>query len=225
MKPFWDKEDHAWNHELASLFTDKFCAERPECPADEVNKHFLDRFHTLRKLLNAAFNHPGGLPAYIDAERRRNRRQGRKKSRRDERLETAVAQKSSTRLPVWSTICEVVTLLGIEGMSSDESDKDTGDLFVVSKPWRSHDISKLLQYTDSQRERHNAFGNQRAGNCPRKRHRLLGAKESQKAALFRLPENLYNNHWLLNVQGRVRSDLKVLPAIDLPGMDSIPHVF
>ncbi|KAL0958558.1 hypothetical protein HGRIS_000698 [Hohenbuehelia grisea] len=204
MKLYWDEKRHLWNFMVADLFTAEFCVSHDKYSPEDVREHFLNRFYSLRRTLKKRLTHPGGIKGYMNHLRQQKRCRRRKSDRLKDRLETAKNEESKLPIPsVWTSILQVATLLGVEGMSSDESDKEEPDVYTVTtKPWCAHDIGSLLRHADGAHRSLNAYGNARPGKHPCQCNQPLNAKESSKDALFRLPSNFYNPLWLAGVQGR-----------------------
>jgi hypothetical protein len=97
---------------------------------------------------------------------------------------------------VWAYLQSIVEHLGKDGMSSDESEHEDGDLQVFrrkSMPWRA-DFGHEMQIIDQQRLTGASIFTPR-GNKPAKRLRNAN-RESSRIAIEGLPRAFYNTSWL-----------------------------
>ena len=106
---------------------------------------------------------------------------------------------------------DLVGKYGADGMSSEESDNETGQLQptlrVKVMPWR-RDIDHELGIIDKQRKNTNAFNNQ--GSKPIHRERKYGNPVlSTRKPVPDLPEILYNREWLKGLDENERNMLGV----------------
>ncbi len=118
---------------------------------------------------------------------------------------------------VWDFLHHIVTTLGLNGMSSDESEKDgdrTVDYFICKQDWCHPYLTCLLEFVDEDRNVTNAYGNKQAGNPLRNQIRI-GGKLSTRAALAGLPKNWYEEDWLANLTPRQLYDLQAKSISEL----------
>lgn len=90
--------------------------------------------------------------------------------------------------------------LGVEGMSSDESDHENNieQYRILVKPWRSVAVTVWLRVFDAM-YRHDRCGPVRAGNSRGKGPRLRFQSttvDGSRPAVIRLPRNAYDERWL-----------------------------
>jgi hypothetical protein len=121
----------------------------------------------------------------------------------------------------WDFLFTVVNSLGIEGMSSDESevDQDGQKAYRVKKrAWRPKKIEMLLRRVDKDRNTRNAYGNDRQGNIHRTRKRPA-FKDSTRKAIPGLPLNFYDPNWYRKLAQWDKEDLGVLSEVDMLELD------
>jgi hypothetical protein len=98
---------------------------------------------------------------------------------------------------LWQWLLKLVETLGVDGMSSEESDDESGmeiRFHVKRLPWR-RDLTKELGLIDEVRMRQEGiFGRQ--GSKPVKRIRENVRRVSTRRAARSLPKALYNQEWL-----------------------------
>jgi hypothetical protein len=110
----------------------------------------------------------------------------------------------------------LVSALGLEGMSSDESDEDDSNAYNVKiLKWRSKRAVKRLSKNDFLRVTTNKFGNKKPGNRPRTRKRKSArdARESLREAPAGKPINLYDEDWYMALTPQEKRDLAPKPAM------------
>lgn len=93
----------------------------------------------------------------------------------------------------WKFLLKVIKKLGIDGMSSEESDDD-GMFRVCLVPWR-RDIAEYLQIIDNERSL-NRKQFPRQGSKAVIRKREANAPKSKRKATPGLPRSFYDNKWL-----------------------------
>jgi hypothetical protein len=99
---------------------------------------------------------------------------------------------------VWEYLQGIVENLGKDGMSSDESEHEDGDVQVFrrkSMPWRA-DFTHEMQIIDQQRLTGAAVFTPR-GSKPAKRLRNAKSKSS-RTAIKGLPRAFYDASWLID---------------------------
>lgn len=111
----------------------------------------------------------------------------------------------------------MVDTLGVDGNSSDESDTETPNTYVVrAKEWRSAEVRKLLEFIDQNRKMTNAYGNPLPGNRPRSRIRQRYPPTSQYAAVYELPRNFYSDIWYDSLTEVEQAHLGAKDPVRLP---------
>ena len=120
--------------------------------------------------------------------------------------------------PVWDFLYNATTLLGSEGMSSDDSaNEGSGPPFYVrTREWRSRELLPYLQIIDRDRKRTNAYGNNRSGNPARERQRVAAGSVSVRKAIAGLPLNFYDKTWYAGLGARDRALLRPRPNVEIP---------
>jgi len=115
----------------------------------------------------------------------------------------------------------LVDTLGVDGMSSDESEVDEGGqraYRVKRRIWRSKALEKYLRRIDKDYNRTNAYGNGRAGKPPRVRKRPA-YNDSAAEAIRGLPANFYDPNWLRKLGSWEKQDLETAPSKTLMDLD------
>ena len=111
-------------------------------------------------------------------------------------------------LRIWEWLLELVQTLGEGGVSSDESgvDERTGEaIYRVNRlPWR-REMSKEMEYVDTQRKDGHLFS--KKGSKPVPRHRN-GGGVSRRPDLEGLPKALYDKGWYKDLPKRFRERFK-----------------
>jgi len=123
----------------------------------------------------------------------------------------------------WTFLANVVALLGLGGMSEDDSGDEgnrNGDRrFVVrSFDWRSERIIPYLKYVDSAKQPINVFGKLSPGNMPRQRIRQVGGRIFQAQAVPGLSRNFYDDVWFAGLTAADRSALRVIDNVKFPSL-------
>ncbi|KAJ7175609.1 hypothetical protein C8R46DRAFT_1214079 [Mycena filopes] len=222
-RPCWDDIKGSWNLALEDLFLAQFKTDYPEYSSDEsyIRNHFRQRLETLR----AAFfvqlresNQPDLRDEAGSNRRRRERRRTLFRRRKGWTKDNAQSIKQSNGEETISLLCEMVELLGTDGMSSDESGSDsTKRCNVLHKNWRNPDVVRLLKWIDLHKPNHNVYGD-RTGNPPHRRLRLPHGKapESLRRAIANLPINFYNPIWYEGLSAGQKIRLGATVAQPLP---------
>jgi hypothetical protein len=120
-------------------------------------------------------------------------------------------------LAIWNEFDMLLTELGPEGMSSDESDLDDGgrnEYRVRRMPWRSKEVERRLVQVDKDRNTTNAYGNSRAGSQPRARTRRNAVKVSRRKATPGYPLNFYDKSWYAALTKSQQHDLAPTEPIE-----------
>lgn len=95
----------------------------------------------------------------------------------------------------WKFVHRVLTTLGSEGMSSDESEVDTETsrtMYHVRVPAWRRDVDKFMDFIDAHRE--NAIV--KAGNKGRMDRKRDGKFTSDRRPVYGLPRSFYDGAWL-----------------------------
>ena len=112
----------------------------------------------------------------------------------------------------------MVEKLGIEGMSSDESDPGEGRI-VHAKPWISREVQDLLEFIDANKKTTNELGNLLPGAPAVSRtRRRTQPPLSARRALEGLPKNFYDPVFVLN-EGDKAKHLHATDPMELPIID------
>lgn len=109
---------------------------------------------------------------------------------------------------LWKWLHDLITTLGTDGMSSDESDVDrtlnTRVLRVNVLEWRRRDIAKYVELIDTERQI-NEGGHKQAGSKPIPRIRTTDRdKTSTRKPAAGLPVALYDELWLTKLDSHDR---------------------
>jgi hypothetical protein len=107
------------------------------------------------------------------------------------------ADDEESDVAIWKWLRDLLTKLGSDGMSSDDSDIDDRHrkiYRVTFMAWRRPEITGYMEYIDMQRDTgDHDFSEQ--GADPRTRVRSLLSASSGRKPVKRLPRNLYDNAW------------------------------
>jgi hypothetical protein len=115
----------------------------------------------------------------------------------------------------------VVDSLGVDGMSSDESEVDENRqrvFRVKRRPWRSKALDKFLRRIDDDHNTTNAYGNNRAGCQPRIRKRPA-YNESTGKAIRNLPVNFYDANWYRKLSDMDKRQLDAQKDVEVPEIE------
>lgn len=123
----------------------------------------------------------------------------------------------------WMWLDWIVSSLGADGVSTDESADEEGTMgnpgkvcHIREKPWRSPELIKYLKFVDRDRRITNAYGNVHAGNQPRRRIRGGGRRSEIRHIPPGLPINFYNAAWLRSLSAYDKSKLAPGAPVKLP---------
>ncbi|KAJ7730566.1 hypothetical protein B0H16DRAFT_1469537 [Mycena metata] len=227
LKPFcpcWEDIKGPWNLALEDLFIARFKKDHSEHCEDEnyVRNHFKQRLETLRSALVVQvrqLDRPDLQEMTASNSRRTERRRTlfrRRYGWAEDNLETIIQPDGHDTIGL---LCEMVKLLGTDGMSSDESDGDSEVPFTVAmKTWRSPDIVRLLKWIDVHRPKQTVFGERLPGNPPRRRRRLRygTAPTSLRRAIANLPLNFYDPVWYRGLSAGQQRRLGATESRPLP---------
>ncbi|KAF7971542.1 hypothetical protein HWV62_20856 [Athelia sp. TMB] len=208
----------SWNLSCGRVFVESFLTEYPDHDKARVRDAWATHFLTLQ----------GSYKRFLqskeekDTKSAKRRRQGRKTTMYHRRLEQAIDLKESYGVDLVTT----VQLLGLSGMSSDESDHESGKgeptYIIARKAWRSAAVTERLHVLDALhlRQRYRNESRATAGAWPRFRIPQV-SKTSGRSAVLGLPRPYYNEQFLEGMASSWRNrhiskeacDLKVPPAI------------
>ena len=112
----------------------------------------------------------------------------------------------------------MVTLLGAEGTSSEESyDDGYGTCRVVRKEWRDAAIVRLLKWIDRHGTKLTVYGNKSGAAVHRRlRHPNGLYPNSLRCPIVGLPVNFYDPLWFAAQPRHVQETLNPSEAVDLP---------
>ncbi|KAI6027729.1 hypothetical protein BKA83DRAFT_4048536 [Pisolithus microcarpus] len=128
--------------------------------------------------------------------------------------------------------------LGVSGMSSDDSDHESGGgaarYTIVSKDWRSGEVTELLRLLDALHLRLRYRNNWNATSGAWPHLRLISHKSSTRAAVKGLPRNFYARRFLVSLTQEAFDELHSIEETLLMGIPDglrefvrfpIPHSF
>ncbi|KAF9528323.1 hypothetical protein CPB83DRAFT_894577 [Crepidotus variabilis] len=104
--------------------------------------------------------------------------------------------------------------LGLEGMSSDESEAEDSTRYVKVMDWRSGDVIKRYKRIDPERARMTKWGKNLPGTKPQNRKRRSNALLSSCPPPTGKPINMYNADWYAALTLYQKQDLKASPAME-----------
>jgi len=110
----------------------------------------------------------------------------------------------------------IIKELGIDGMSSDESDHSPGNglpnYIIRHKHWHSRETTKFLRICDSFHVRYRYKGHWEASAGAWPHLRIPSLKHSTRGPVMQLPVNLYAGDWLNSLDEFQREALQVQSA-------------
>lgn len=184
----------AWNKSCARVFARCFVAEYPEYKRqqDKIEAGWTTHFEHLRKTYNAQqLSHQQRLHAAM-----LKRRAERKSQLFLRRYIIAKRLEKSRKLPLTS----IITTLGAQGMSSDESDHEAGKgeatYHILQKPWRSSRLTVLLRALDALHLYFRYQGETHATPGAWPHFRVSSSMKSGRSATNGLPKGCYSLPWL-----------------------------
>ena len=116
-----------------------------------------------------------------------------------------------------SSAVRVVEELGVAGMSSDESDHESGGgaatYAIVNKDWRSSGVMELMRLLDALHLRFRYRNNWNATSGAWPHLRLLSRKSSTQAAVKGLPNNFYSPKFLASLTQEALDELCLMEEV------------
>ena len=116
-----------------------------------------------------------------------------------------------------SSAVRAVEDLGVSGMSSDESDHESGGgaatYAIVNKDWRSSGVTELLRLLDSLHLRLRYGNNWNATSGAWPHLRVLSRKSSARAAVKGLPNNFYSPKFLASLTQEALDELCLIEEV------------
>lgn len=119
----------------------------------------------------------------------------------------------SLDVTAWEWLAKLISQLGRDGMSSDESEPENGaahgriDYVVKKIPWRK-DITKELAIIDGERMKDKDIYSKQ-GSKPVPRLRTQNAPTSSRLAPAGLPSSFFDAAWYASLNEAARRDLHV----------------
>ncbi|KAK0207764.1 hypothetical protein IW262DRAFT_1302429 [Armillaria fumosa] len=232
MRPDWHSLKFRWNLDLAEAFYIQFCENTNNPKEYEFSKNnILVAFENKLKYLRghvfkatplrdeSSDQTQERLNASLKHRRDISRPTQCRLTLRDVRLEIAGNNMNlgDDRVdPGWRSVYEMLSLLGREGISSDESDAEGGPYIVKRRTWHSEELTQLLDIIDSSYDRKNIYGNARPGNRPHVCMRCRRAMASERAPIRGLPLNFYDHDWYQLLMDVEKQLLRPEPEMELP---------
>ncbi|PPQ81889.1 hypothetical protein CVT26_014320 [Gymnopilus dilepis] len=203
-----EKKKFEWFSERSKDYIDELAVQRPE------------RSRGIWRKVQPKVKENGEVEAASELEERMAterdlvekaaRAGSRRRARYEHRVEVLVRiveikmDEQAKDLPIWEWLLELVQTLGEGGVSSDESgvDERTGEaIYRVNRlPWR-REMSKEMDYVDTQRKDGHLFS--KKGSKPVPRHRN-GAGVSRRHDLEGLLKTLYDKDWYKKLPRRFK---------------------
>lgn len=103
--------------------------------------------------------------------------------------------------------------LGLEGMSSDDSDGDDSVRVVRHMEWRNPDVIRRYKMVDENRTQMTTWGKRLPGTTPQQRKRRRDAGASTRPPPTGKPWNLYNPAWYAKLTSLEKEQLKAGPVL------------
>ncbi|KAI6156910.1 hypothetical protein BKA82DRAFT_541770 [Pisolithus tinctorius] len=185
----------AWNKSAAKVFATGYPKKYKNCqyPRETIEKGWI-RYVTG---LKTKYRLQGKGTARVQEHKATHRRKQRKAELYTHRLECAMQYQSISDRAV-----DIVQQLGVDGMSSDESEHEghggEATYYALHKDWRSHHITAWLQLLDLLHLR--------------LRYRTTSLKVSNHPPVPQLPTNFYCANWYAAQNDFSRERLQAHPA-------------
>ncbi|KAH7903686.1 hypothetical protein BJ138DRAFT_1020240 [Hygrophoropsis aurantiaca] len=199
-----------WNFSAAEVFASDFCAAHPNIrySRQDVLDAWITHFDSLRDnyRMQEAAKKDSQILENVRTEKRRTERRSTLYRRRYDTAKL-LSKRLQSSMPV-----ELVTSLGVDGMSSDESGHEgrQGEptFFITGKPWRARSVTTWVRTLDSLHihARYRGEWKATAGAWPR--IRVTSTVESQRAAVPGLPRNFYSGTWFKTLSEYEAADLQ-----------------
>ncbi|KAK1232540.1 hypothetical protein PQX77_004298 [Marasmius sp. AFHP31] len=237
----WEDLRCPYNERLSQCFLASFLAQYPQYDdqRQDILDHFWQRLDRLKSLRQRTSRREGETKAQCDSrrgkmfseEQRRLRKRSRQEQLYNDRIQ--VASENANHHPDlrqrkhWALAMTVFESLGVQGMSSDESEDEDNNserrYTIKARVWRSIGILNLIIRTDSaiKQTKRSLYGNAPPGNPPRARRRLKIPAHSKRTAVGRLPINFYDDDWLRKLSSVARGQLSPVGRLELPKL-SVP---
>ncbi|KAH7903560.1 hypothetical protein BJ138DRAFT_1020430 [Hygrophoropsis aurantiaca] len=196
-----------WNKSAAQVFAKAFLQQHNGCgkSRNEVAKAWLNHVETLKTQYILKSNQE------VRSMEMHERRRGRKGTLYSRRLQTAYMYPQ-----IANSAATIVKQLGVDGMSSDESDlealgpgtsKTQVTYSIVQKQWRASAVTNWLRTLDSLhiRLRYKGEWKVSAGAWPHFRNPSL--KTSSKPVVVELPLDFYASKWLNSITNFQRKNM------------------
>ncbi|KAI5991030.1 hypothetical protein EDC04DRAFT_2587698 [Pisolithus marmoratus] len=199
-----------WNKSAANVFVQSFRDAYPDCTksSKDICMAWERHFNRLRRIYRDQ-QEQARLAQILQQTRRRQERKSQLYLRR-----LHVAKLYSQQHP---SAARAVEELGVPGMSSDDSDHESGEgtarYAIVSKDWRSGEVTELLRLLDALhlRLRYGNGWNATSGAWPHLR--LVSYKSSTRAAVKGLPKNFYARKFLVSLTQEAFDELHLIEQI------------
>ncbi|KAI5981329.1 hypothetical protein EDD15DRAFT_2183621, partial [Pisolithus albus] len=202
-----------WNRSAAQVF------------AMEYVKHYKGENRTLEFVAEAWLTRVAGMKAqyrqlHQDKTIRKDRKALHRRRQRKQELYKRRLDTAYQYTEIKDRAVRVVQSLGLDGMSSDESDHEghSGEAtyHILDKDWRSRHVTAWLQMLDALHLRLRYSGEWRTTSGAWPHFRTSGLKESGKPAVRGLPTDFYSRNWYQAQSDFMKGQLKaVKPSISL----------
>ncbi|KAI6024003.1 hypothetical protein BKA83DRAFT_19037 [Pisolithus microcarpus] len=214
-----------WNKSAAHVFVQSFRDAYPDC-AKSLKDICIYRDHQERaqlaqvELTRIAVGHPAdssNVKTSSETLHQTRRCQERKSHLYLRQLH--VAKLYSQQHP---SAARTIEELGVSGMSSDDSDHESGGgaarYTIVSKDWRSGEVTELLHLLDALHLRLWYRNNWNATSGAWPHLRLISHKSSTRAAVKGLPRNFYARRFLVSLTQEAFDELQSIEQTLLMGI-------
>ena len=123
----------------------------------------------------------------------------------------------------WSFLHRLMTTLGRDGMSSDETEVEDQHGYrrpykkcrVKRRAWRSKQLEPYMKMVDRECNRKNVYGNDRPGNRPHVRVRPARKVSQRRNIPPYLPRNFYDDDWYDGLTAMQKRELAAVPPVRL----------
>ncbi|KAH7904840.1 hypothetical protein BJ138DRAFT_1018563 [Hygrophoropsis aurantiaca] len=181
----------AWNMSATAVFVQSFVAAHPEYKkkGTAVRDAWTTHFARLKEIYNEQQRGGGNTVKKV-----KHRRRERKLQIYYRRLRVAKHYEG-----LQESVEHVIRELGVDGMSSDESDHESGrgeaTYYIVRKPWRTAKLTAYLHVLDALhlKMRYGGEWDKSSGSWPH--YRTSSLRDSQRPPPTHLPRNFYSDEW------------------------------